>query len=162
MIQEFFNGSKGQIFKKYRKELLSVFLIINILLFYLIVTDVAVVTKKKIIVFSFHYPQGREYSYCDIKKISTGIYGKKEFLPKFHSKGDFFYIIELKNGQKIDLADVGGVNHDKDERFVIEDLDKKLVKMNIPKEASMRNFQYAEKELAKIYTDKIESIIKNK
>jgi len=149
-------------FKKYKKQLISLFLIINIVLFYTIITGVTVITKDKIINYSFFSPQGKTYNFNEISKINTGVYGKKFYLPLTHSKGDFFYIIELPGGEKIDLAEVGGTKNDEDERFVIEKLDKQFVKMNIPKVSSMKNFKYCTKELDKMYTDQIRNIILNK
>ncbi|MEH7746511.1 hypothetical protein V7659_15895 [Neobacillus drentensis] len=151
----------GRLFKKYRKPVITAFITFNIVLLYTITSAVAVVTKEKVINYSFFSPQGREYSYNDIVKINTGVYrtGRPSLFKQ--SKGEFFYIIELNDGTKIDLTEVGGVNNDEDERFVIEKLDKQLVNMDIPKESSMKNFEYTKKDLAKIYTDKIRNILEN-
>ncbi len=152
---------KGKIFKKYRKQVIAAFTAFNIVLLYTIVSAVTVVTNDQIIDYSFFSPQGREYSYNDIVKIKTGVYGKRRTSLFKHSKGDFFYIIELNDGRKIDLTQVGGVKNDEDERFVIEKLDRQLVNMDIPKETSMKYFEYTKKDLAKIYTDKIRNILEN-
>ncbi|WP_026568507.1 hypothetical protein [Bacillus sp. UNC41MFS5] len=151
----------GRLFKKYRKPVLTAFITFNIVLLYTITSAVAVVTKDKIINYSFFSPQGREYSYNDIVKIKTGVYSKGRPSLFKQSKGDFFYTIELNDGTKIDLTDVGGVKNDEDERFVIEKLDRQLVNMDIQKESSMKNFEYTKKDLAKIYTDKIRNILEN-
>jgi len=151
----------GRLIKKYRKQVIAAFTIFNIILLYTITSAVAVITNDQIIDYSFFSPKGREYSYNDIVKIKTGVYGKgRTFLFK-HAKGDFFYIIELNDGTKIDLAQVGGIKNDQDERFVIEKLDRQLVNMGIPKESSMKYFEYTKKDLAKIYTDKIRNILEN-
>ncbi|MBV7506707.1 hypothetical protein KW850_15690 [Bacillus sp. sid0103] len=152
---------KGKIFKKYRKQVIAAFTVFNLVLVYTIVSAVTVVTNDQIINYTFLSPQGKEYRYNDIVKIKTGVYGKGRTSAFTHSKGNFFYIIELNDGTKIDLAQVGGVNHDEDERFVIEKLDRQLVNMDIPKESSMKYFEYTKKDLAKIYTDKIRNILKN-
>jgi len=131
---------------------------------YTIITAVTVITNNKIINYSFLYPNGKEYSYSDISKINTGVYGKKRNILFRHTKGEFFYILEFKNGTKIDLTEVGGVGgvkNEVDERFIIEKLDIKLVNMGIPKESSMQNFKYCTEDLDKIYTDKIRNILKN-
>ncbi|WP_312476577.1 hypothetical protein [Neobacillus sp.] len=80
-----------------------------------------------------------------------------------HSKGDFYYIIELNDRTKIDLSaqEYGGFKNDEDPRFILERLDNQLVKMGIPKKASMKNFEYTTKNLAKTYTDKIRNILEN-
>lgn len=151
----------GGIFKKYKKQVIAAFTIFNIILLYTITSAAAVITKDRIIDYSFFSPNGREYSYNDIVKVKTGVYGKGRVSLFKPSRGDFFYIIELKDGTKIDLAQVGGVKNDQDERFVIEKLDRQLVNMGIPKESSMEYFEYTKKNLAKIYTDKIRNILEN-
>ncbi|PEJ59252.1 hypothetical protein CN692_07170 [Bacillus sp. AFS002410] len=160
--KEIKDTSKNNSFLKWNKKLVLItFVTFNIVLLYTIITAVTVITNNKIINYSFLYPNGKEYSYNDIAKIQTGVYGKKRNILFRHTKGDFFYILELKNGTKIDLTDVGGVKNDIDERFIIEKIDIKLVHMGIPKESSMQNFKYCTEDLDKIYTDKIKNIIKN-
>lgn len=146
-----------------RKLILSTFIPLNIILFYIIISSVTVITNNKIIDYSFLHPEGREYSYNDVVKIKTGVYGKKTLrsLPFTHSKGDFFYIIELDGGSKIDLVEVGGVQNDEHPYFIIEKLDIQFVGMDIPKVSSMENFKYSTEHLDKIYSDKIRNILEN-
>jgi hypothetical protein len=151
----------GAFFKKYRKLMIATVITFTILLLYTVITPVAVVKADKIVNYTFLTPKGKEYSYNDIVKIQTGVYGKGRTTLFGHSKGDFFYIIELNDGTRINLAEVGGTPKDEDERFIIEKLDRQFVNMNIPKEASMKNFEYTKKSLAKIYTDKIRNILEN-
>ncbi|MFZ7942811.1 MULTISPECIES: hypothetical protein [Bacillaceae] len=151
----------GAIFKKYRKLMIAAFSTFTIILLYTIITAVTVVTKDRIIDYSFFAPQGKSYSYDEIVKIQTGVYGKGRTSLFTHAKGDFFYIIEFNDGTKIDLAQVGGTKKDEDERFILEKLDIRLVNMGINKESSMKYFEYSKKGLAKIYTDKIRSILEN-
>lgn len=151
----------GKFFSRNRKIIISAVITGTLLLLYTVITPVTVVKADKIVNYSFFTPQGKEYSYNDISKIQTGVYGKGRSSLFGHSKGEFFYIIELKDGTRIDLAEVGGTPQDEDERFIIEKLDRQFVDMNIPKEASMKNFEYTKKNLAKIYTDKIRNILEN-
>jgi hypothetical protein len=151
----------GVFFKKYKKMILTAVAAVTIVMLNIVITPVTVVKADKIINYSFFSPKGKEYSYNDIVKIQTGVYGKGRSSLFGHSKGDFFYIIELNDGTRIDLAEVGGTKKDEDERFVIERLDRKFVDMDIPKEASMKNFEFTKKSLAKIYTDKIRKILEN-
>ena len=154
-------------YKKHRKTVFPIFCIVNIVLFYAIVTDVAVVTKNKIINHSFLVPQGKRYNYNDITKITAGIYGKRKTLG--HNKGDFYYIIELYDGTKIDLgdSDVGPIifneddNDEADFRFILAKLDRQWVDMGIPKKAGMSNFKYTSASLDRTYSDKIRSILEN-
>ena len=153
--------SKDSFSKRKKKYLVALFIASNIVLFYMIVSAVTVITSNKIIDYSFLYPQGREVNYKDVVKINTGVYGKKLYIPFTHSKGDFFYIIELNNGKKIDLTEVGEIKGDEHESFIIEELDRKFVNMGIPKVSSMKNFGYTTEYLDKIYTDKIHNILRN-
>lgn len=153
-------------YKKHGRTVLPVFGILNIILLYAIVTNVAVVTNNKIINHSFLIPQGKQYNYNNIAKITAGIYGKNQFLGP--SKGDFYYIIQLKDGTKIDLGDSGSGNarfndhnNEDDPRFILAKLDRRWVNMGIPKKASMANFKYIPDSLAKIYVNKIRGILEN-
>lgn len=161
-LRRWFSG----FYKKHRRTVFPIFGIVNIMLFYAIATDVAVVTNKKIINHSFLIPQGKQYSYNNITKITAGVYGNKQFLGP--SKGDFYYIILLNDGTIIDLGDGGSSyasfnedNNEADPRFILAELDRQWVDMGIPKKASMSNFKYTSDSLAKIYSDKIRSILKN-
>ena len=78
-----------------------------------------------------------------------------------YSKGDFYYIIQLNDGTKIHLTEMGGTKNDEDARFIIEKLDSQYVNMGISKVSSMDNFKYCTKNLDKIYTDKIRNILLN-
>ncbi|WP_066064978.1 hypothetical protein [Neobacillus soli] len=151
----------SRLFKRHKKSFITIFGLLNIILLYTILTNITVLTQKTIIDHSFLSPNGKGYGYSDISKINAGVYGERQFFG--HSKGDFFYIIELNDGSKIDLADVDfmGAKNEEDPRFILEKLDKKLVNMGIPKKASMDNFKYTTRNLDKIYTDKIRSILKN-
>ncbi|MFS1513732.1 hypothetical protein VQL36_15010 [Chengkuizengella sp. SCS-71B] len=154
-------SSNDSFLKKHRKLVLSIFITLNIALFYIIVSAVTVITNNKIIDYSFLSPKGREYNYNDIVKIKTGVYGKKLYLPFTHSQGDFFYIIELKDGSNIDLTEVGGIKNEEHEYFIIEELDRQFVNLNILKVSSMENYEYSTEHLAEIYTDKIRNILEN-
>lgn len=160
--------SKIHFFKRYKKCIVIFSIVINIIFIYAIIFNVAVVMNNKIINYTFFSPRGKVYSYNDIEKIDTGVYGKRSYISKFkrpsfeNSKGEFYYFIELKDGTKIDLAEIGSTKNDEDFRFVLERFDQELVNMYILKESSMENFEYCTKHLAKKYTDKIRSIILNK
>lgn len=153
--------AKNVFFKRYKIALLSIFITLNILMIYTILFNVTVITNSKIINYTFLSPQGKEYSYKDIVKIETGIYGKKQSFPYMRSKGEFYYIIHLNDGTKIDLAEDGGTKNADDPRFIIEKLDMQYVNMGIYKQWSLDNFVFCTKHLDKIYTDKIRQIIEN-
>jgi hypothetical protein len=160
-------GSINRIVKKHKKPFILAFTAINIVLLYAIVFNITVVTENKIIDHTFLSPQGKEYGYSDIVKIDTGVYGKKRKLLFNHfSTGDFYYIIQLKDGVKINITDermiIENDGYKPDPRFIIEKLDSQFVEMGISKKSSMDNFEYCTKNLDKIYTDKIRNIILNK
>jgi hypothetical protein len=147
--------------KRNRTYLFIIFSIVNIVLLYVILTNVTVITQNDITDYTINTPQGKIYQYKDITNITTGIYGEKQLFG--NSRGDFYYIVGFKDGRKIDWAnDVGAVKNNIDERFILDTLDKKLVNMGIPKKTSMANFKYSTKILDKIYTDKIKIILKRK
>lgn len=147
--------------RKNRKRLYFAGILINIVLFYIILTSVTVITTTKIIDYSYLAPKGKEYSYHDIVEINTGVYGDQFYLPFTHSKGQFYYVIELKDGSKIDITEVGGVKDNEHEYFIIAELDTQLVNMNIPKVANMGNFHYSTDHLDEKYTNQIRKIIEN-
>lgn len=153
---------KTRFIQRNKKTVLGAFVFFNLLLLYLLIFNVTVITNNKIIDYSFLSPQGNYYSFNDIVSIETGVYGKKKPSLSHYSKGDFYYIIQLNDGVKMHLTDVGGTVNDEDDRFVIEKLDRQFVNMGIPKTSSMDNFEFCTKHLDKIYTDKIRDIILNK
>jgi hypothetical protein len=155
--------SKRNIFtKKKKRVILSIFAILNIFLIYTIIFNVTVITKNKIVNYSFFSPLGKVYGYHDIVKINAGIYGKAFYFPFTHSEGEFFYNIELHDGTKINLNEEGGaMGNDADYYSIIENLDKQFVNMDIPKVSSMQNFVYATQSLDKTYTDEIRRILEN-
>lgn len=161
IIKEVINSKNGFI-KRHKIIFISVFAVLNIVLIYTILFNVTVVGNNKIINYTFLSPKGKEYTYKDIVKIEAGIHGKRRTFPYLQSKGDFYYIIQLKDGTKIDLNEVGGIKNNDDPRFVLEELDRQYVDMGISKVASMKNFEYTTEHLDKIYTDKIKSILENK
>jgi hypothetical protein len=160
------DASKKSFIKIHKKIFLPTFVILNIILIYTILFDVTVITNNKIIDYTFLSPSGKEYSTNDIVKIDTGVYGEKNYLPFSHySKGDFYYIIQLNDGTRINLTDEGGVkiydDYTQDTHFIIEKLDKQFVNHGIYKISSIDNFEYCTKNLDKIYTDKIRNILLN-
>lgn len=154
-------NSKNSIIKRHKTLIISIFITLNIVLIYTILFNVTVIGNSKIINYTFLSPHGKEYSYKDIVKIETGIYDKKQYLPAMRSKGEFYYIIQLNDGTKVDLTEMGGAKNDDDPRFIIEKLDRQYVDMGISKVSSMENFEFSTKHLDKIYTDKIQNILEN-
>lgn len=134
-----------------------VFLIILIFIGYQAVFNISVIKNDSISMHSFSAPFGKEYSYNDIVKIDAGVYEKKPFN---YSDG-FYYIIELNDGKRLDLNRVGGSKSNKNHRFIIEEIDIKLVNMGIEKSVNMDNFVYLLGKLDTIQIDKIRDILQN-
>ncbi|WP_062353537.1 7 transmembrane receptor [Bacillus kwashiorkori] len=146
-----------------KKKLVASFLLIFLLTAtYTMIISVAIVKDDRIINYSPLHPMGKQYSFEEIINIDTGVYGKKLYLPFTHSKGDFFYVIELKDGTKLDLNEVGDPGDKEDYRFVLAELDKRWVNMGIPKQTSLDNFHYVQKNLDSMYSNKIKEILMNK
>ena len=160
LIRRGINFKKG-IIKRYKTIIIFIFISLNLVLIYTILFNVTVIGNDKIINYTFLSPYGKDYSYKDIVKIETGIYGKKQPWPSLSSKGDFYYIIQLNDGTKVDLTEMGGAKNNDDSRFIIEKLDSQYVDMGISKVSSMKNFEYCTKHLDKIYTDKIRNVLEN-
>ena len=156
-------GLKESIITRHKMLFLITFGVLNIVLMYAVLYNVTVITTNKIINYTFLSPHGKEYGYNDIVKIDAGVYGKKINSNRYphYLKGDFYYIIQLKNGTKIHLTDMGGAKNQEDVRFIIEKLDSEYVDMNISKVSSMDNFEYCTKNLGEVYTDKIRNILLN-
>lgn len=156
-------NSKYSFIKRHRNSFRYTFLATNIILLYSIFIGVTAVTKDKIIDYNFFSPYGKTYNYNDIVKINAGIYGKSLDLFGEHPKGDFYYIIELNDGAKINLTQIGGSKTDDilHTPEVIEKLDKQFVSMGISKVSSNDNIEYCTEYFNKTDTDKIKEILKS-
>lgn len=130
--------------------------VINIILLYICVMGITVITKDKIIDYSFYNPTGVNYTYNDITKIDTGFLGKKKLL--YGNKGDFYYKITLKNNRQIELSDA---TSDFDDTYLeLEIFDKLAIeKSNAKKISSKENYKFC--DLDKRYVDRFLRIIEN-
>ncbi len=139
----------------FMKRNLKKVVVINIILIYICVTGITVITKDKIIDYSFYNPTGVDYIYNNITKIDTGFLGKKKLL---YDKGDFYYKITLNNKKQIELSDA---TSDFDDTYLeLEIFDKLAVeKSNAQKIASKENYKLC--GLSKKYVDRFLRIIEN-
>jgi hypothetical protein len=155
-------ATKSTFLKRYKKQLVSSFLLINLVLYYVTITSVAIIENNKIINHTFSKPLGKVYSFSEIEKIHTGVYGKGLNLPFTKDKGEFFYILQLNDGTKINLNGAGSLpGVDQDTYDILQEIDIKLVNMGISKESSMKNIQFAIDFLSIDDLDKIKIIIQN-
>ena len=147
---------------KFLKKHIVLTVLIFILLFYMMITDVTYITPEKIVHKKYNKPFGKSYSYSDVIGIDTGFYGYKEFLSK--SKGEFYYYIIMNDGKRINLNNTGSVKEDTitdyDTYREIELIDEILMKINLPKISSTDYIDFA--SLGDVYKKRIESIILNK
>ena len=156
---------KRSYFSRFRKLLISIFILGNIVILYTFVISITVINKENMVVHSFLQPLGKEYRYQDITEIYTGIHGKGNNFS--YSEGDFYYFIKMNDGKKIDLAIMGGtsiIDDDTDEGhpfFIIEKLDQRFVAMKIHKDASMKNISLLKNHYDPIYIEKVQNIMKN-
>jgi hypothetical protein len=151
-----------QFAKRHKKWTYPIFMIANLMLLYALLFNVSVITQNGIINHSFLVPQGKVYNFSDVINIDTGVYGKQRYIPLTHSSGQFYYIITLNDGTKIDLnGDAGGTQNDKDMNEVFEEIDNTLVSMGIKKTAKINNFGLLEKRMDKVYSDRIKNVLTN-
>ena len=133
-----------------------VFALLNLIIFYMCLTNITVITEEKMIDYSFYNPRGTVYQFSDIEKIETGFKGSTLKFFKRH-QGDFYYTISFDN-KKVDLYQ--SVSEYEDTYYELELLDEILMDKGIPKDSSTDNIQY--NDLAKRYVNRFERIIKNK
>ncbi|MDO0825394.1 hypothetical protein [Desulfosporosinus nitroreducens] len=145
--------------KRNGKWFYPTFVFANSILIYTLLFNVCVITNNTIINHTFLSPQGKVCNYSDIVRIDTGVSEKRSFNPLVHTKGDFYYLITLKDGTAIDLNDVGGTKNNKDVYEVLEATDRTLVNKGINKTSKIETLQYFNRNL--IFADRIENILNN-
>lgn len=91
----------NELFNFIRKHIVAT-VIFNLFLLYVCITSITVVTKNQIVDYSFYNLKGTSYSYNDISKVETGFQGKFLKVLKGHA-GDFYYIVNFKDGKKINF-----------------------------------------------------------
>ncbi len=139
------------------------FILGNLLLIYALIFDVSVLSHNRIDNYTFLAPQGKTYPYSDIVKIETGVNAREKWLPIIsRRKGDFYYILTLKDGATIDLTDTHGTPGYSDSYQIFSELDKVFVNRGIIKISNPESFQFLDKHIGKIYRDRIQSILNNK
>ena len=148
--------NKTKFWEKNKKVLISAFALLNVLLIYVAIFSATVLTVDEIIVYSPLKPRGETYSRETIIEINTGIKGSG------HNRGDFFYMIELENGKRFDLANLAETQEPVDPRIVLKKLDQELVEQGVLKKASLDHFETTKEHLAPIYYELIRDIIEHK
>jgi hypothetical protein len=126
---------------------------------YYMIFNVTVFYSDRLINYSFTRSKGKEYSYSEIKSISTGFYRKN--IPLTHSKGQFYYIIQMKDGRKINLNSTNVTKDDKDIYLTVLEFDKQFVNAGVPKTVDKEYFYVEAQNYDKVYSDRIKSIVDN-
>jgi hypothetical protein len=142
---------------RFKKKCRITISIITAILIYIRITSVSIFTDEKIINHSFLHPKAQVYTYKDITSVQAGIYGNR--IPFVRYKGDFYYIITLKDGIKINLMDIG-VEKSDDSYSQVERIDKIIMSFGAKKESSAENIKLM--KLDKVYIDRFKRIIENK
>jgi len=145
--------------KRHKKNSIAVFLGILVLIGYYMITNLNVISSDKIVTHSFFHPQGREYSYSDISAIHTGAFNRT--IPFIRSKGEFYYIVELDNGKKINLATVGGIKDNEDSWLTIMELDQVFVELDVTKNIDAKDVDFHLNSLDPLYRNRIKNIFSN-
>lgn len=142
--------------KKKARDNKIIFILINVVLLYVIIINIAVVSEDGIVDYSVLSPFGKSYTFEDIKKVNTGFYGSK--IPYIRDKGEFYYYIEFEDGNKINLnGDSGGTYEELDSYEEIEKVDKILMSIGIQKISSLSNID--KNDLDDIYAERFRRII---
>ncbi|NFA61239.1 MerR family transcriptional regulator [Clostridium sporogenes] len=143
---------------KFLKKNIFLTISLNIALMYICVTSVIVVTKDQIKDYNFYNPKGTIYSYNDIYKVQAGFKGKRFKISKGHA-GDFYYIINLRDGKKINLYQANSPFEDT--YLELEIFDNLIMRISkIQKASSKENYQFC--DFDKRYIDRFLRIIENR
>jgi len=145
--------------RRYKINSIAIFLGILTLCGYYMITNVSFISSDKIVTHSFFNPQGNEYSYSDIKALHTGTYNRT--IPFVRSKGEFYYIVELDNGKKINLATVGGIRDNEDSWLTIMKLDEAFMEFDVTKNVDAKHSDKFLKDLGKLYRDRVINVFEN-
>jgi len=142
----------------FAKKNIVVTILLNIALLYMCITGITVVTENKITDYSFYNPLGKEYSYSDISKVEAGFNGKKfGIFPK--GAGDFYYIVSLNDGNKVNFYQAN--SEFEDTYLELEIFDKLIMDTGkVEKTSSKENYELC--DFDQRYVDRFLRIIDNK
>jgi len=163
LIIKYFIGDKHLRENKAYEGLINIIskkrIIVPVLVFalYLIIPSITVFTDDSIIHRSPINIGGTVYNYSDIVSAKAGVRGYT--IPFISYKGDFYYIIEFSGGEKVNLLDMGSENT-MDTYSVIEQIDQRLMQLNVEKEVSTKHFEKL--SLDQKYINRFKRILNNK
>ncbi|MGU7930362.1 MerR family transcriptional regulator [Streptococcus suis] len=131
-----------------------------ILLTALLISTATAVTKDLIIDINLLAPS-KEYLYSDVKSVWTGFGTKVLTVNEFEKQGQFSYRIQLDGKEIVFMQPTVNQNLLPDDTYIeLEEFDRRLMNLGIPKESSTEGSQY--NELDSHYLERFLRIVENK
>ncbi|HEM6031391.1 MerR family transcriptional regulator [Streptococcus suis] len=131
-----------------------------ILLTALLISTTTAVTKDQIIDINLLAPS-KEYLYSDVKSVWTGFGTKQVTVNRSERQGEFSYQIQLDGKKIVFMQPAVNQNLIPDDTYIeLEEFDRRLMNLGIPKESSTEGSQY--NELDSHYLKRFLQIVENK
>lgn len=131
-----------------------------ILLTALLISTTTAVTKDRIIDINLLAPS-KEYLYSDVKSVWTGFGTKLVTVNRAERQGEFSYQIQLDGKKIVFMQPTVNQNLIPDDTYIeLEEFDRQLMSLEIPKESSTEGGQY--NELDSHYLKRFLQIVENK
>ncbi|HEM5503470.1 MerR family transcriptional regulator [Streptococcus suis] len=131
-----------------------------ILLTALLISTTTAVTKDQIININLLAPS-KEYLYSDVKSVWTGFGNKLVTVNRAERQGEFSYQIQLDGKKIVFMQPAVNQNLIPDDTYIeLEEFDRRLMNLGIPKESSIEGSQY--NELDSHYLKRFLQIVENK
>lgn len=131
-----------------------------ILLTALLISTTTAVTKDQIIDINLLAPS-MEYLYSDVKSVWTGFGTKLVTVNRSERQGEFSYQIQLDGKKIVFMQPAVNQNLVPDDTYIeLEEFDRQLMNLGIPKESSTEGSQY--NELDPHYLERFLRIVENK
>ena len=131
-----------------------------ILLTALLISTTTAVTKDQIIDINLLAPS-KEYLYSDVKSVWTGFGTKLVTVNRSERQGEFSYRIQLDGKKIVFMQPTVNQNLIPDDTYIeLEEFDRRLMNLGIPKESSTEDSQY--NELDPHYLERFLRIVENK
>ncbi|WP_027624284.1 hypothetical protein [Clostridium lundense] len=127
-----------------------------LIIFYCILTSYAltnysVIYENSIKKYSIIYPNGKDYTWNDVKDVKVGITKSRK------RQYDFYYTIELKDNSSINLNS-SNETRGKEIHDILLEVDNKIKKKHIPKIIDKTNLNNYGTGLDEIYIEKIRKL----
>ncbi|HEM3669853.1 TPA: MerR family transcriptional regulator [Streptococcus suis] len=131
-----------------------------ILLTALLISTTTAVTKDQIIDINLLAPS-KSYLYSDVKSVWTGFGTKLVTVNRAERQGEFSYQIQLDGKKIVFMQPAVNQNLVPDDTYIeLEEFDRRLMNLGIPKESSTEGSQY--NELDSHYLERFLRIVENK